>query len=391
MSITKLVAIVAFLALATAHFPASAGEKDRPGIRMAVDCTVLGHCSQVPGPTPYAYAPAIVHMNGEYHVFYCSTDGTHPNASGWDAVRYMHSSDGIHWSAPTVVLVGAHSSSDPSSNKDFSACDPSVVFYKGYYYLYYTSAYRYRPPTPQDSCKDPGLTNVLTDIQVARSATIDGTYLTYTDDNQWVHAPTNPKIIIKPGKELACSYGAGQPTVVVYNGKLMMWYNDTTLDPGGNRIYVLETSDPVAWPVLTPSNFRASEINVLGVEDVDVKYLPDIGQFIMYSFAWAAKTSIDIRVAYSRNGLVWNPRVPIEVPGFPVNYYANNIGVSGDQEGHVVPGEPMMIGFGAPYDLSASKLPDNSWGRWSLYTTFVNPPTGPVGAAPAAAQPAAPH
>ena len=97
--------------------------------------------------TSYAYGPSIILKNGVYHVFFCSAGA----APAWDFVRYVHSTDGKNWSAPTIMLRATG-----ANGFDQAACDPSVVFYQGFYYMYYSSAHTTAPNLIPD--RDPGRT-----------------------------------------------------------------------------------------------------------------------------------------------------------------------------------------------------------------------------------------
>lgn len=56
------------------------------------------------------------------------------------------------------------------------ACDPSLVYHQGFYYLYYSSAMTTAPNVFQ------------TIVRVARSVNIDGPYLTFTESHVGIHA-----------------------------------------------------------------------------------------------------------------------------------------------------------------------------------------------------------
>jgi beta-xylosidase len=154
----------------------------------------------------YAYAPSIILKDGTYHMFFCSMGWL--DYPSWDSIRYTTSTDGQNWSLPQVKLQAT-----AANGRDMAACDPSVVFYEGFYYLFYSSAVTTGPQLFQ------------TVIQVARSVDIAGPYLTYTQRGTWEDTPSDPQVIIYP-LQTHCTnpsgYGAGQQTVVVQNGKLMM-------------------------------------------------------------------------------------------------------------------------------------------------------------------------
>jgi hypothetical protein len=71
----------------------------------------------------------------------------------WDAIRYTTSTDGKTWSVPQIMVLPSW-----ENGMDIAACDPSLVFYQEFYYLYYSSAMTTAPNVFQ------------TIIEVARSA-----------------------------------------------------------------------------------------------------------------------------------------------------------------------------------------------------------------------------
>lgn len=198
--------------------------------------------------TSYAYGPSIILKNGVYHVFFCSA-GNHP---AWDFIRYVYSTDGKNWSAPTIRLRATG-----TNGFDLAACDPSVVYFQNFYYMYYSSTYTTAP----------GLFQTV--IQIARSDNIDGPYLTYTQRGTWEDTPSDPQILVKPlvtrGQD-PTGYGAGQQTVLVHNGELVMWYTDDSIDLN-IRTFMLKSTNPVNW---TPN--VNSEISVQNAHSIDVKY-----------------------------------------------------------------------------------------------------------------------
>ena len=178
----------------------------------------------------FTYAPTIVKWNGQYHLFCCSADYS---GSGWDQVRYAISTDGVSWSEPRIML---HTT---DSVGERSCCDPSLVYYKDHWYLFYSG-----------NSKD-----TQTVMFVARSEQIDGPYLKYTKQGTWEHNPPGPKIIIGPKNPVPDGivnyYGAGQQTVVVKNGKLLSWYiDDTSKYPTVRQSVVLHATseDGINWP-----------------------------------------------------------------------------------------------------------------------------------------------
>jgi hypothetical protein len=297
----------------------------------------------------YAYAPAIIVKDGTYHVFYCSKAMLIPT---WDAIRYTTSTDSKTWSTPQIMVLPSW-----DNGMDMAACDPSLVYYQGFYYLYYSSAMTTAPNVFQ------------TIVRVARSVNIDGPYLTYTQRGTWEPGPPDPQIIISPMQIHTTNppgYGAGQTSVVVQNGKLLMWYTDDSLFVDGQpnlQTFMLESSDPVTW---VPDTSCATDL--VNQPSIDVKYDPSHSQFVMVKVENEFQSDAYLGFAVSADGMHWSsPQTVISPSEFPL--YTHDAGMAGDETGNIV-SLHTLVGFGAPYGLANV----NNWGQWDLYGVFVNPP-----------------
>ena len=179
------------------RIPSGAGSKlnvnKTTGFNLLVDCSANQglYCSSN-GGSAYGYAASIIHSGGYYHMFFCSQGGGLTN--GWDAIRYSRSTDGKQWTVPLLAVM-----TTGAVNRDLAACDPSVVFYQGYFYMFYGSAY----VSPKG--------NLLTVMQVARARTIEGPWTIFARSGTWgATASDPPQMIILPFHDLPDSYGAGQ-------------------------------------------------------------------------------------------------------------------------------------------------------------------------------------
>ncbi len=270
----------------------------------------------------------------------------------WDSIRYTTSSDGETWSTPQIMVLPSF-----DNGMDMAACDPSLVYYQGFYYLYYSSAMTTAPDVFQ------------TIIRVARSVNFDGPYATYTQRGTWEVTPADPQIIISPMQIHTTDppgYGAGQTSVVVQNGKLLMWYTDDSVFVGGEpylQTFMLESTDPVSW---NPGARHAT--NLLWQASIDVKYDPSKKQFVMYRVENEFMANAYLGRASSNDGITWtSPETVIPSSEFPL--YTHDVGVAADETGNIVKSRA-LIGFGAPYKLATV----NNWGQWDLYGVYVNPP-----------------
>jgi len=300
----------------------------------------------------YAYAPSIVLKDNVYHIFFCSGGNIFP---AWDYIRYVESTDGGQtWSTPVDKL---HATA--FNGMDLSACDPSVVYFGGFYYMYYGSAITTAPNVFQ------------TVIQVARSTNLAGPYLTYTQRSTWEDTPDDPQVIIRPlvtRTQQPSGYGAGQPSVVALNGKLLMWYTDDSLSvgPPGDfstfRLFMLESSDAVTW---TPDANR--QTNIEGQDSPDVKYDSSGNRFVATWVLNMFSTTPSLVRAFSSDGLTWAPQETVIGAGsFPP--FTNNAGATADEMGHLVPSRA-IVGFGRPYSQS-----DIDNGRFDLDGVFLDAP-----------------
>lgn len=312
------------------------------------------------GEFGYGYAPSIVKAGNTLHVFFCSVGSG--DLGSWDFVRYTKSTDnGKNWTDPRVMLKAKRT----ADGRNLAACDPSVVFYQGYYYMYYSSAYESAPETYQ------------TVIQVARSRSIEGPYQVYSNDPRkktdgiWVSAEqggfNDPKIIVYPLIKNAYpnAYGAGQQSIIVKDNTLYMLYTDDSYantQASPQPLYLLSSDNPVKW---TPSQTAVTNLGWRNTNDF--AWDPVVKKFIMYSLTGSHSATPFVEKGFSDDGKKWENWTTI-VPSTSWPPYTHNSGFTRDQRGFALSEERTMFGFGAPYDL----VNDISWGQWDLYATFLN-------------------
>jgi FG-GAP-like repeat/PQQ enzyme repeat len=283
-----------------------------------------------------------------YHAYFCSTPTGGGGETDLDDIRHISSTDLINWSAPDDLL---HPNTYERSN-----CDPSVVFFNAgdgpYYYLFYGG----------------NVATAQTVMFVARSASPDGPFLKLTDRNTWEVEPPDPHVIIWPIQRIPDPgngiYGAGQPSVVVKNGVLYMWYmDDTQTLPATQiqRIYVRYSSDGKSWssPALT---------NVLFNNSVEVKLDPVTNLFVMFEIDNQFAASSLVSRTSPDGVFTWsNENVLCDASCFPPG--ASNPGVSSDDQGNLLDSQQTMVGYGAPYVLNHPSV----WGQWDLYGSLFLP------------------
>src|SRR3989344_3403731 len=294
-----------------------------PVLRMDCSDWVCAWTPSVAGS--YAYAPADITYQGVNHLFFCSTGV--PNITA-DSVRYINDRD-----AALKVALNPTGGFDSVNKSDIAACDPEVVFFKGYFYLFYGSTRAVDPalyPTPSGGAD--GLINV---IHVARSASIDGPYQILDQGGTWKTTTNTPKHIIPP-HVLSTSRSQGQgylgsswPSVVVRGDTLYLWYADDTADPitgyAKERYYLLKSTDASQWDTATE---QQTDIKAL-VHGGEVKYDPTSNQFVMFSVIGANTRPSWFAMLRSSDGVRWSPLQKIvDLPN-----YSHNVGVASDELG----------------------------------------------------------
>lgn len=318
-------------------------------------------------PVGYGYAPTIVKWNESYHMFIGAADYS---GRGSDQIRYSVSQDGRTWSDPRIVLY----TSDEVGER--CCCDPSLVYFKDQWYLFYSG-----------NAKD-----VQTAMFVARSDRIGGPYLKYTKRGTWEHNPRDPSIILGPVNSILDEkaadkwYGAGQQTVVVKDGKLLAWFNDTTLfyedDNQEDRIRFVTSDDGVTWsePITAKNSEDESE---LSAASVDVKYDGNESSFVMFEVNYQHHYYSSPRMCRSEDGVNWSSPIDLcDSLHFPS--FSHNIGVSGDEHGHLLP-EGVIVAYGGFHSgandvLEAFHTPqDSGWGRWDMLGHFLGGPSDHLG------------
>lgn len=321
----------------------------------------------------YAYAPSIMKLpNGQYYMWACSGI-----SSSGDSIIFTSSTDGINWTPQTIAL-HSFDALNPEKDDFYShACDPSVVQFAPdpsgptYYYMFLST-----------TKKSESTVNI-----VARSLTPAGPFSVFTggdpkDANNWttnVDPAHLPYVIQKPTVRcpdpVSC-YGAGEPSVVLRNGTLQMWYTDTTATPWG--VLYTTSTDGVNW---TP----AQTTNAYSAPSIDVKFDPESGKYLMAALDDMQLADTRLTTYLSTDGISWKRQ---EVYGGDrIPPFSHNLGIAGDPSGFLLTGAS-FIGFGAPYRLGdfsyvngcdTASNGDLCQGHWHLWITpffplFQSPP-----------------
>ncbi|MBI2676430.1 MAG: hypothetical protein HYX21_00540 [Candidatus Yanofskybacteria bacterium] len=274
--------------------------------------------------------------SGRMHLTYCSSgelfnplyapDWRPTTTYATDKVRYQYSDDnGKTWSGAQIIIQPFR-----ENNKDNlyqGACTSSLIYYKGFYYLYFESS---SPPS-----------GILA-VHVARSSNPAGPYEVLTYDG-WKQIPTNsiwkpvlnPAIRSVPGAEewlrthenngvWSNYWGAGIPRVTQKDGKLYLFFVDTTnwiiwADSSGIHEYGRAPKDMIPYTLVAvsedPTRFENIYdnrlVNASGNEiwnTINPKYFPDENKF--YNF-YLKNVDGQNKIAYrtSVNGIVWSAEI----------------------------------------------------------------------------------
>jgi hypothetical protein len=176
---------------------------------------VVGFVNQ-PDQLSYEYGPTIIQENGTFYNIFCSPGGFVPpgnyKVKAWDVIRMTTSTDGRNWSEPSVVL-------EPSTTWDRSSvCDPSVVKFRGTYFLYHTCI---NTCTDERAPKDGYFQNR---ICVALADNITGPF-------RKIGKPVIEDLTCAPGshnttcaKEIG-GYCVGQPSATVIDDAVVVFYS----------------------------------------------------------------------------------------------------------------------------------------------------------------------
>jgi hypothetical protein len=335
--------------------------------------------------TSYEYGPTIIQENGTYYNFFCSPGGFAPaNNSGvvaWDVLRMTTSKDGLNWSAPEIAL-------EPSTNYDHSSvCDPSIIKFKGSYFLYHTCI-----NTCVDEKNGPPDKYHQNRICVAIADNVRGPF-------RKVVSPVIQDLSCAPkanatscGKEVG-AYCVGQPSAAVIDGSIVVFYssiggaNDVMKAPNPGRILAMTSDNGVVFaarsgpPVLAgPAPLPPPESATLFTQrDIDVRYERESQQLVLVQ---GDVGSPEITWSLSDDGgltwLAWSRNHTIVVHNASGPGQANhNPGLAGLPDGSF---------GGRSFSLYGSSFEDpGQWGRWHLFRSDIG--IGPTATGCAACAP----
>lgn len=291
----------------------------------------------VSGKWGYRYAPSIIYYpDGSCDAWFAT-----PGMKGeWDWFTYKHSDDGGKtWSKEKVVLQPT-----PDSYDHYSVCDPGVIYFGGYYYIGYTSTI---------VSTSGGINN---NVFVARSKNPDGPFEKWNGSG-WGGDPM-PIVYYNESDD---NWGAGEPSFVVLDGTLYIYY--TWLCDTGEYKYVstADATDP-NWPATMEFKGRAFT-NPSGNDQFDVVYVEDAGLFLGVQTAKRFTAESGIQLWESKDGIHF---VKGEFFTKNIAKYCHNMGISKRSNGHIQLKDSLFIGY-----AFAGGGDSSYWGKWATRIAFI--------------------
>ena len=302
----------------------------------------------------YRYGPtSIINADGSIDMWMSSNPSS---AGGWDSIRYRRSVDhGLSWLPETVALQPT-----PGANDALSTCDPGVLKSGNYYYLAYTSTL-YSNATRNE-------------VYVARSTSPSGGFEKWNGTG-W---GGNPEAFIEFTGP-ADQPGAGEPSLVLKDGTIYIYYTWNSVDSSGQTIHETRVSTASAsdanWPATVAYRGVAASRSVASDEDsMDVKYVDAYHKFIGLTVSSRFSPDSSIHVWESDDGLTFNSSAYVQEN---TQDWAHNIGLSGTADGHWDVGQNNFVAYAYSADDTVS------WGWWHtsfnpVTVTYVPEPGEPV-------------
>ena len=253
----------------------------------------------------YRYGPSLIrNADGSIDAFF-SSPGIFDE---WDYLFYRHSPDGGKtWTTEKSVLAPT-----PDSADFYSCCDPAIVRFGGYYYLAYTS-----------TVVEGGVDN---DVFVARSKNLDGPYEKWNGDG-WGGKPA-PVIEYTGNPE---TYGAGEPSMVVLNDSLYLYYTWRDGELNQTRLSLADAKDE-NWPKTLKYKGVAIDHIQGDTDSADVKFIDDYGKFIAVSTASRFTADSYIKVYMSNDGVKFEESYFLKTNTI---HNLHNCGITSRENGHI--------------------------------------------------------
>ncbi len=268
----------------------------------------------------YRYGPSmLVNADGSIDAWFAAPG----REDEWDWILYQHSPDGGKtWTDEKKVLCPT-----PDSIDYYSVCDPGAVKFGGYYYLGYTSTIY----------KD----GICNNVFVARSVNPDGPFEKWNGSG-WGGEP-EPIVYYDENWE---AWGAGEPSFVVMDDELFIYYTWAGLDETGasnHSVYVSKAdATDENWPATMTAGKPAIRHAYPGSDSADVKFIDDYGRFIAVTTSQRMGTDSFISVYESFDGLTFTLCDKLIKN---IGWYCHNCGISARPNGHIRLSDKQYIGY----------------------------------------------
>lgn len=291
----------------------------------------------------YRYGPTIMCNDGIAEAWFASPG----DAFEADWFTYRRSEDGGKtWSYEKVVMAPT-----PDSMDWFSVCDPTIIKYRDYYYMGYTSTL----------FADGG--GVCNNGFVGRSKSPTGPFEKWTENGWGEHRTVNGKTYDWIGKPAPILYfdenwrqwGTGELSFVVKDDVLYI-YSTWTTKKTDNTFYSVTnvaTADITRedWPATIKPQGVASVRSSGKNDSYDIVFCEDLNKFIALSTDLRFSDDSMLAVYESDDGLRFTRVNEIKVN---TSFWCHNCGISGDYLHHIKSGDLMLLGYAY----------GNSWGKW---------------------------
>jgi hypothetical protein len=296
----------------------------------------------------YRYGPSIIiNADNSIDMWFAAScyDGVH-----WDQIRYRHSDDGGRtWEQPDDVVVVTPTDGSPDR---YSCCDPGAIRFGGYYYVGYTSV-----------DNTPGCRN---HVFLARSKSPRGPYLKWNGAG-WGEYP-QPFLRFTGDPK---AWGCGEPSFVLKEGRLYVFYTWNDGKINYTDLAICENPFMDDWPAhMELKGHVLAHDGQHGEDSMDVKYVDSMGRFVaIATYNRIFSVNATVSAWQSLDGISWE-RVPFR--GARVQTGAHNIGMSGDEFGHVDTSKKNFISYS--YGWPGKDFTGQAFG-WANWATFMDPIT----------------
>lgn len=307
------------------------------------------------GAAGYRYGPTIIrNEDGTYEALFSTNPGDYSSCpdlghSAADVLTYRTSSDGgMTWSDEVLSLIPTEGSPD-----QFSVCDPGFIKTDEWYYCAYTSTF------------DPTAAGVYNHVYAARTKNpTDYKSWQKWNGNGWSDfgAKDCKPIITYYGS--AKDYGIGEPSMVVVDGKIYVYYTLVGKSANGksvnsSRVAIGEFNGEL-WPQTLVDVGPVIRDRDAAEDAVDVKYIDDMGMFLALNTYNRMSRSSRLKFSLSKDGIYFKE---MEVDGSACIERLHNSGMAGDTLGHIQLDKELFVGY-------AYAKNGVDWGRWSTAVQY---------------------